>query len=216
MAGVVTTTLLGAEGAMAGNGADERAAPNAQGLPADVRGRVTAAVREHRDFVYRLLRRLGVPEANAEDALQRVYLVLARRIDTVLVGGEKAYLFGIALRVARATRSSMGASRETADEDALARAPAPARGVDEQLDDRRARALLDELLDAMPLELKTVFVLHELEQLTMVEIAAMLELPQGTVASRLRRSREEFQRLSSRLQARLAAAGPAAAKETKR
>jgi RNA polymerase sigma-70 factor, ECF subfamily len=67
--------------------------------------------------------------------------------------------------------------------------PDPDPGPDELVDRDRARAALDAILAAMPLELRAVFVLYELEQLTMAEIAALLELPPGTVASRLRRAR---------------------------
>jgi RNA polymerase sigma-70 factor (ECF subfamily) len=199
LAGVVSSALL-----PTGQELDLGPAGAAPPAVLDACARVTAAVREHKDFLYRLLRRLGVPAVAADDALQRVYVVLARRIDTVAIGCERPYLFGIALRVAKSVRSSLGASHELLDQDVVAAAPARERGADEQLDDCRARALLDGLLESMPLDLRTVFVLYELEELTMQEIATLLEVPSGTVASRLRRAREEFERLSRRLQARLA------------
>jgi RNA polymerase sigma-70 factor (ECF subfamily) len=63
----------------------------------------------------------------------------------------------------------------------------------EQLtDQRQARAMLDRVLDQMDIDLRTVFVLHEFEELNMSEIADVLEIPRGTVASRLRRARLEF------------------------
>ena len=55
------------------------------------------------------------------------------------------------------------------------------------------------MLESLPLDLRTVFVLYELEELTMVEIARALDLPMGTVASRLRRAREAFEELSRRV-----------------
>ncbi|MDX2091773.1 MAG: sigma-70 family RNA polymerase sigma factor [Kofleriaceae bacterium] len=64
-------------------------------------------------------------------------------------------------------------------------APSPAEVADRQ----RARAVLDRILDAMDDDLRAVFVLYELEELTMSEIANTLELTPGTVASRLRRAR---------------------------
>jgi RNA polymerase sigma-70 factor (ECF subfamily) len=175
-----------------------------EGVTATSAARVNTAAREHTDSMYRLLRRMGVPENAAEDALQKVFVVLARRIDTVEPGRERAYLSGIALRVARAVRASLSASRESADEEAVASARAPEAGPDDQLDDRRARALLDGLLEEMTLDLRTVFILYELEEMTMAEIAAVVDIPPGTVASRLRRARDEFARLSRRLKARTA------------
>jgi RNA polymerase sigma-70 factor, ECF subfamily len=59
--------------------------------------------------------------------------------------------------------------------------------------------VLDALLASLPLDLRTVFVLYELEELTMAEIARALDLPMGTVASRLRRARETFEELSRRV-----------------
>jgi hypothetical protein len=60
----------------------------------------------------------------------------------------------------------------------------------------------------MPIELRSVFTLFELEQMTMLQIAGLLELPQGTVASRLRRARELFADQRSRIEARLSRCRP--------
>ena len=72
---------------------------------------------------------------------------------------------------------------------------------------KQARALLDEVLDAMEEDLRVVFVLFELEGVPTEEIAAMLGLAKGTVASRLRRAREEFHAIARRVQARARHAG---------
>jgi len=63
------------------------------------------------------------------------------------------------------------------------------------------------VLAQMPLELRTVFVLFELEEMTTPEIAELVGVPVGTAASRLRRAREEFQRLVARVQARARGVG---------
>jgi RNA polymerase sigma-70 factor (ECF subfamily) len=57
---------------------------------------------------------------------------------------------------------------------------------------RRARQQLDAILDEMPLDLRAVFILHELEEETMADIAVTLGIPSGTAASRLRRARAVF------------------------
>ena len=72
---------------------------------------------------------------------------------------------------------------------------------EEQMDQRRARALLDQVLGFMPMDLRAVFVLFELEEMTMIEIATMSDLPPGTVASRLRRARQVFQETVGKLTA---------------
>jgi RNA polymerase sigma-70 factor (ECF subfamily) len=70
------------------------------------------------------------------------------------------------------------------------------------------RAVLDALLEAMPLDLRSVFVSYELEEMTVAEIASALGVPQGTAASRLKRAREVFDRLSRRFRARATAQEP--------
>jgi RNA polymerase sigma-70 factor (ECF subfamily) len=62
--------------------------------------------------------------------------------------------------------------------------------------------VLDEILEAMPMDLRTVLVLFELEQMTKGEVAALLEIPVGTAVSRLRRAREEFKLAAKRRLAR--------------
>ncbi len=150
--------------------------------------KLRALQEEHFEFLWRSLRRLGVPEADVDDAVQQVFLVAARR--TIQPGAERAFLFSTALRVASHARRTLRRRRE-ADEPVPEQtdlSPSP----EELLDQRRARALLDEVLSSLPLDLRAVFILYELEELTVVEIALMLGIPGGTAASRLRRARECF------------------------
>jgi RNA polymerase sigma-70 factor (ECF subfamily) len=171
-------------------------------VPAELHLRVTRMVQAHHDFIWRLLRRLGVPSADADDATQRVFMIAARRVADITLGSERSFLFGTALRVApemlRAARSSPGSLDDEAHERRDS-SPDPEALVAQ----RRARAVLQELLLAMPLELRTVLVLFELEQMTKTEVAELLDLPVGTAVSRLRRAREEFRALLKRRNARL-------------
>lgn len=157
--------------------------------------RVREAVRDHHALVYRLLRRLGVPERDVEDAQQQVFWVFTRNLDRIEAGRDKAFLFGVAVRVAQTVRRRLG-RLEPVDDGALENLPSPALCADEELDDRRARAVLDALLEAMPHDLRVVVVLHDLEEWTMRDIATALSVPGGTVASRLRRARELLERLA--------------------
>jgi RNA polymerase sigma-70 factor (ECF subfamily) len=143
------------------------------------------------DFVWRSVRRLGVPEAWADDATQQVFVVAQKKITTIVAGRERAFLFRVAINVAAHVRRAAARRREVlgADEGELVD-DTPLQDV--ALDQRRARALLDEVLDALELDLRTVFVLCELEEMTMADVATMLDLPPGTVASRLRRARAAF------------------------
>ena len=87
-------------------------------------------------------------------------------------------------------------------------ADAPEESFDpEQLaDERQALDLLGRILNSLDDDLREVFVLYEVEELTMAVIAEMLRLRQGTVASRLRRAREQFQSRTKRLRPREAPA----------
>jgi RNA polymerase sigma-70 factor, ECF subfamily len=163
--------------------------------------RIELLVEAHLDFVWRSLRRLGVPAAAVDDAAQQVWIVVAGRLDDIEQGRERAFLFGTALRVASDVRRSLAKRREVPELDH--RPPVDAHPLpDELMDKKQARALLDEILEELPLPLRAVFVLYELEELSVSEMANLLVLPRGTVASRLRRAREEFERVVKRLKAR--------------
>jgi RNA polymerase sigma-70 factor, ECF subfamily len=173
-------------------------------VPLELHPRVTRMVQAHHDFIWRLLRRLGVATADTDDATQRVFMIAARRVSDIAVGSERSFLFGTALRVApEIIRAARRQAVPTLDDD-LAERRDSSPGPEELAAQSRARAVLDELLLAMPLELRTVLVLFELEQLTKNEVAELLDLPVGTAVSRLRRAREEFRAQLKRRNARLA------------
>ncbi len=160
-------------------------------------------VETHLDFIGRSLRRLGVPEADVDDGVQQVFVVASRHLDAILPGRERSYLFGVALRVASDARRSRRRRSAVLDDsghedDARSHEPSPEALVGEH----QARALLDRVLEAIPIEPRTVFILFELEEMTMAEIAQLLDLPAGTVASRLRRAREIFHDEARRLRER--------------
>ncbi len=162
--------------------------------------RVRELVSLHADFVWRSARRMGVPEAAADDATQQVFLVAARRIDEIEPGRERSFLYRTAMNVAAHVRRSLGRRREVSAEpshDTVDPAPQP----DHALDEHRARVLLDRVLEELDLDLREVFVLYELEELAVPEIAELLGIPGGTVSSRLRRAREAFHKAAARLRA---------------
>jgi RNA polymerase sigma-70 factor (ECF subfamily) len=168
-------------------------AASASDAPADA-ARLTRCVREYLAIVWRMLRRHGVAKGDADDAAQRVFLVFSRRLEATPVEHELASLMRTAVFVASETRRSQRRRREDFDpgfEAHVAGGPTP----DVALEEREAVAALDAILSQMDDALRTVFILFELEEMTMATIAATLELPPGTVASRLRRAREQFESL---------------------
>src|SRR2546423_11978941 len=66
--------------------------------------RLASMFHAHFSFVWRSLRRLGVPPATIDDAAQEVFVVASRRLDAIETGKEKAFLFGTAVRVASDAR----------------------------------------------------------------------------------------------------------------
>lgn len=144
---------------------------------------------EHHRSVWRLLRRLGTTPDTAADLVQQAYLIAAERLDDIRAGSEKAFLFGTAIRLARSL--SRRERRCQLDDDMDSRQIQGMR-LEEIADRRRAVATIDDILSRLEPDLVTVFVLYELEELTASDIAKLLQIPSGTVASRLRRAREAF------------------------
>ena len=163
--------------------------------------RIAALVQAHYALLWRTLRRLGVPEAEVDDALQEVFLIAHKKLDLVGHDQERAFVMGVALRVASTRRRGLRRRRESTH-GALADEVDPSPSPLELTERRRARMLLDEILEGMTLKFRSVFVLFELEGLEILEISELLEIPMGTVASRLRRARELFRRAAARYQAR--------------
>jgi RNA polymerase sigma-70 factor, ECF subfamily len=157
--------------------------------------RLRQIVLQHFELLWRFLRRLGLPECDVDDAVQEVVLVVARKLDQVEVGRERSFVLSTAVRVASGFRRSARLRREVQD-DELAAMPSPELDPEQLAQKQRLRLVLDDVLNQLPMELRAVFVLYELEELTMAEIATTLGLPPGTVASRLRRSRELFEGLA--------------------
>jgi RNA polymerase sigma-70 factor, ECF subfamily len=151
--------------------------------------RLERLIRDDYRFIWRLLRRFGVPEVQAEDAAQQVFLIVAERLSDIELGRERSFAFGTAIRVAQGLRRRLG--RELPNE-LLDERAATSASPDELVEQKRARELLDRVLEGMPFDCRTVFVLFELEAMTSPEIAALIEVPLGTVASRLRRARDHF------------------------
>jgi RNA polymerase sigma-70 factor, ECF subfamily len=153
---------------------------------------VAQLIAQHSRFVWCLLRRLGVEVSYLDDATQHVFIVAARRLGDVPEGRDRAFLCGISVRVAsnyRRAANNHGARRAEAAVDELQSATPNGESLLEQM---QARRMLDAVLDSMTEDLRTVFVLSEIEGLTAPETAAIVDIPIGTVSSRLRRAREQF------------------------
>jgi RNA polymerase sigma-70 factor (ECF subfamily) len=168
------------------------AAPACNPLARSAELRFRSLVDDHFDFVWRSLRGLGVEHGGADDAAQQVFCIAARKLAAIDNGAERAFLFGIARGVAANVRRAQTRAPEPIDPGLLEDWHDHSPDAEQVLEDREARAILDGVLASMPEDLRTVFVLFELEEMSMAEIAPMIGIPPGTVASRLRRAREQF------------------------
>jgi len=160
-----------------------------------------AFVRENYPAVWRTLRRFGLSPPDADDATQQVFVVVARRFADIELGRERSFLFRTAMHVASKAHRARRRRPEDADAE-CGESPDDRPLADELVERRQARDLLDRLLAEMDSDLTAVLVLFEIEGLTMAEIAEALDVPPGTVASRLRRARAELEDRVSRAQAR--------------
>jgi len=160
--------------------------------------RIASMVAKHHGQVWRSLRRLGVAEADADDASQQVFLVAHRRLADIVPENEQSFLLQTALRVAAEFRRSRRRRREDYVDELPVLVDTSA-SPEELADRRRACAMLDRVLESLPMDLRNVFVLFDLEELSTAEVSSVLHLPKGTVASRLRRARELFRENVSRM-----------------
>ena len=145
----------------------------------------------HYRWIWRTLRRLGVPEAFVDDAAQQVFLVASDRLHQIDAGREPAFLLGTAVRVAANTRRREARRRADVYVDVLPR-PGLVESPEALLEGKQRREQLDEWLNVLSAELRLPFVLFELDGLSLAEISELLELPLGTVKTRLRRARALF------------------------
>jgi RNA polymerase sigma-70 factor (ECF subfamily) len=153
--------------------------------------RLRELVDDHGSFVKRALRNLGVLDGDLDDCVQKTFLAATNRLADIRPGSEKAFLFRCASNMAAHSRRALARKREVPDE-VLASRHDPEQRPDVLTERKRHREMLDAALDALDDKLRTVFILHAFEEMTMAEIADVLGIPPGTVASRLRRARAMF------------------------
>jgi RNA polymerase sigma-70 factor, ECF subfamily len=158
------------------------------------RDRLERIFNAHHAAVWRALRRRGLTTEAAEDATQETFLLAVERLSDIQPDRERAFLIATAVRVAHTLgRKTV---RWELDEDMDQRFSA----VRDTSETRADVQLCDLVLSKVEPELVEIFVLYEIEELTSPEIAALLEIPLGSVASRLRRAREQFRAAAERIQ----------------
>lgn len=175
---------------------DEPPLPTAAGASAGRSGQLAEIFHRHAAFVFRVLRRLGLSAADAEDGMQEVFLVVNARLeDYEERGAARAWLYAICRHVARSHHRRSGRTRPAGGvEEALA-----APGDPEQSFARaQGMALVDEFLGTLSESQAAVFYLSEVEELTAPELAEAIGVGVNTVYSRLRLARDRFETFVAR------------------
>ncbi len=141
-------------------------------------------------YVHRSFRRLGTAPSEVEDLAQDLFLALRRSWSEYDPNRPlRPYLFGFAFRIAAAHHRKR--NREVAF--GIVEMDDGGPGPEETLETKQARALVLAALDRIPLPRRAVLVMHELDDVPVSEVAAVLQIPLFTVYSRLRKARRELQ-----------------------
>jgi RNA polymerase sigma-70 factor (ECF subfamily) len=147
-------------------------------------------VREQTPFVWRVLRHLGVLENQLDDLSQEVFMVLVENPSAFEARSSlRTFLYGVCRNIARSARRRRTARRETELEPS-------AQGASEATQERalwlkESRARLVEVIAELNEEQRMIFVLYEIEELSMEEIASALNAPLRTCYSRLEVARKQ-------------------------
>jgi RNA polymerase sigma-70 factor, ECF subfamily len=157
-------------------------------------------------FVWRSVKRMGVAESAVDDVCQDVFLVVHRRLSEFEGRSSiRTWVFGILLNVVQVHRRSLQrksvahrATGDLVDPDTLCAGDGP----HEELALRQAARVAHEILDELDDDKRTVFILAELEELPVTEIAEAVGANIHTVYARLRAARADFARAASRRRAR--------------
>lgn len=163
-------------------------------MEADERRQFEQATLPHLDAAYNLARWLTQDEHAAEDVVQEAYLRAARYFGSFRGGDGRAWILGVVRRASfdwlakRRAQAAVAFNEDVHDQGDESSNPEflALRKCDE--------ALVRQAVGQLPPPLREVIVLRELEGLTYAQIAALTEVPIGTVMSRLARGRQQLQR----------------------
>ncbi len=175
------------------------AAPQLSDPPVSPERRLAGLYAEHVQFVWRNARRLGCDDSWVDDAVQEVFIVVARRLsDFENRSSIRTWLFAITYRVVLRMRRNRWryalGLRSMVNTAGSVLSAVPQHRCDA---DRQLRRLLEKLSDSK----RAVFILAELEGMSASEISTCLGLPLGTVHTRLRGARQDLERWVGQIRA---------------
>jgi RNA polymerase sigma-70 factor (ECF subfamily) len=154
--------------------------------------------REHAAYAWRVLRRLGVGESDVEDVCQEVFLIVHKKLGGFEGRSSlRTWVYGICIRAASDYRKRSFRRNETVTD-----APpevASASDPHGEAAGRQARLLLDRIVGELDDDKRAVFVLYEIEELAMTEVASAVGCPLQTAYSRLHAARAQVEKAAARL-----------------
>ena len=164
---------------------------------------VRTIYREHGRFVWLSLQRLGVHPSDLDDVAQDVFMVVHRRLDTFDRRARvSTWLFGICMRVAANYRRRRRWTHEVLSGGGEDDRPSALAAADDVLVRREQRELAERALNRLEIAKRATFVMFEIESLSCLEIAELMNVPVGTVYSRLHSARRQLEKNLSRELAR--------------
>ena len=171
------------------------AAPPAEPAALEVR----TIYREHARFVWLSLQRLGIHPSDLDDIAQDVFMIVHRRLDTFDRRARiSTWLFGICMRVAANYRRRRRWTHEVLSGGFEDERPATLAAADDILVRREQREMAERALNRLEVAKRATFVMFEIESLSCLEIAELMNVPVGTVYSRLHSARRQLEKHLSR------------------
>jgi RNA polymerase sigma-70 factor, ECF subfamily len=154
---------------------------------------------DHGRFVWLSLQRLGIQPSDLDDVAQDVFMIVHRRLDTFDRRARiSTWLFGICMRVAANYRRRRRWTREVLIGSGDDERPAALTAADEVLVRREQRELAERALNRLEVAKRATFVMFEIESMSCLEIAEVMNVPVGTVYSRLHSARRQLEKALTR------------------
>jgi RNA polymerase sigma-70 factor (ECF subfamily) len=153
--------------------------------------------RDHAAFVASFVVRLGVQPRDAADVVQEVFLI-AHKKGGYVAGPAQPRTWLAAIAVRRASEYRRSRHRREVPMEAPPDTIDGARNPEQALEVREALDRVERALGSLDVDHRAAFLLFEVEGVSCAEIASSLEIPIGTVYSRLHHARERFQRAYER------------------
>jgi RNA polymerase sigma-70 factor (ECF subfamily) len=150
----------------------------------------TAVVERQSRTMFRVASSLLRNPYDAEDAVQEAFLKLYRTGGWRRMENERSFLVRTVWRVALDRLKANGIAQDVSGMELAAAGKSP----EERAAESDERELLRQMIDTLPEDLRRPLVLSAIEEMTSVEVAVVLGIPEGTVRTRVMRAKTELKK----------------------